>query len=154
MHVTKGQRTLSLLLCLLMAMSFLAVSTPIAYAAERGSATSGAVDWPQLTKLEEVPTIMEWKNVNWAVGSSPATIKDYKITQYAEKKSPPSQVVIPADVTAYEVGLTVNASRIRHISSSIRWQHLRMIVFHGMGQNSTAQRRKHSRGKSPLCAKT
>ena len=105
MHVTKGQRTLSLLLCLLMAMSFLAVSTPIAYAAERGSATSGAVDWPQLTKLEEVPTIMEWKNVNWAVGSSPATIKDYKITQYAEKKSPPSQVVIPADVTVYEVGL-------------------------------------------------
>ena len=105
MHVTKGQRALSLLLCLLMAMSFLAVSTPIAYAAEGGSATSGAVDWPQLTKLEEVPTIMEWKNVNWADGSSPATIKDYKITQYAEKKSPPSQMVIPAGVTAYEVGL-------------------------------------------------
>lgn len=105
MNTTRWQRAVSLLLCLLMAMSFLAVSTPIAYAAERGSATSGAVDWPQLTKLEEVPTIMEWKNVNWAVGSAPATIKDYKITQYAEKKSPPSQVVIPADVTAYEVGL-------------------------------------------------
>ena len=105
MNTTRWQRAVSLLLCLLMAMSFLAVSTPIAYAAERGSATSGAVDWPQLTKLEKVPTIMEWKNVNWAVGSSPATIKDYKIAQYAEKKSPPSQVVIPADVTAYEVGL-------------------------------------------------
>ena len=49
MKATKWQRAVSLLLCLLMAMSFLTVTAPKAYAAD--DTTAAEVTWPQLTKL-------------------------------------------------------------------------------------------------------
>ena len=49
MKATKWQRAVSLLLCLLMAMSFLTVTAPKAYAAD--DTTAAEVSWPQLTKL-------------------------------------------------------------------------------------------------------
>lgn len=49
MKATKWQRAVSLLLCLLMAMSFLTVTAPKAYAAD--DTTAAEVSWPQLTEL-------------------------------------------------------------------------------------------------------
>ena len=49
MKATKWQRAVSLLLCLLMAMSFLTITAPKAYAAD--DTTAAEVSWPQLTKL-------------------------------------------------------------------------------------------------------
>lgn len=51
MKATKWQRAVSLLLCLLMAMSFLTVTAPKAYAADDATATV-QVDWPQLKSLK------------------------------------------------------------------------------------------------------
>lgn len=46
MKITRWQRAVSLLLCLLMAMSFFVVTAPKAYADE-----SAEVTWPQLTSF-------------------------------------------------------------------------------------------------------
>ena len=50
MNAKKWQRTVSLLLCLLMAMSFLTVTAPKAYAAD--DATAAEVTWPQITSFQ------------------------------------------------------------------------------------------------------
>ena len=50
MKATKWQRAVSLLLCLLMAMSFLTVTAPKAYAAD--DATAAEVTWAQLTSFK------------------------------------------------------------------------------------------------------
>ena len=50
MKATKWQRVVSLLLCLLMAMSFLTVTAPKAYAAD--DATAAEVTWPQITSFQ------------------------------------------------------------------------------------------------------
>lgn len=50
MKATKWQRAVSLLLCLLMAMSFLTVTAPKAYAAD--DATAAEVTWPQITSFQ------------------------------------------------------------------------------------------------------
>ena len=50
MNERKWQRTVSLLLCLLMAMSFLTVTAPKAYAAD--DATAAEVTWPQITSFQ------------------------------------------------------------------------------------------------------
>ena len=50
MKAKKWQRTVSLLLCLLMAMSFLTVTAPKAYAAD--DTTAAEVTWPQLTEFK------------------------------------------------------------------------------------------------------
>ena len=51
MKATKWQRTVSLLLCLLMAMSFLTVAAPKAYAADDVTAAAGEVTWPQVASF-------------------------------------------------------------------------------------------------------
>ena len=51
MKTTKWQRTVSLLLCLLMAMSFLTVAAPKAYAADDVTAAASEVTWPQITSF-------------------------------------------------------------------------------------------------------
>ena len=51
MKTTKWQRTVSLLLCLLMAMSFLTVAAPKAYAADDVTAVASEVTWPQITSF-------------------------------------------------------------------------------------------------------
>ena len=50
MKATKWQRAVSLLLCLLMAMSFLTVTAPKVYAADDATA-AGEVTWPQITSF-------------------------------------------------------------------------------------------------------
>ena len=45
MNTTRWQRAVSLLLCLLMAMSFLVITAPKAYAAEQ--------EWPYLASIDE-----------------------------------------------------------------------------------------------------
>ena len=51
MKAVKWQRAVSLLLCLLMAMSFLTVTAPKAYAADDATEES-KVSWPQLTEFK------------------------------------------------------------------------------------------------------
>ena len=74
MKATKWQRAVSLLLCLLMAMSFLTVTAPKAYAAD--DATAAEVTWAQLTsfKLADEPYVYndytaKNRNTAWEIKS-------------------------------------------------------------------------------------
>ncbi len=75
MKATKWQRAVSLLLCLLMAMSFLTVTAPKAYAADDATATA-EVTWAQLTsfKLADEPYVYndytaKNRNTAWEIKS-------------------------------------------------------------------------------------
>ena len=71
MKATKWQRTVSLLLCLLMAMSFLVITAPEAYAAEP--------DWPYLESIDEY--VFENKNLNSDFPAAEDNLKKMEIQQ-------------------------------------------------------------------------
>lgn len=80
MKATKWQRAVSLLLCLLMAMSFLAVTAPKAYAADDATATV-QVDWPQLKSLK-IKDGYFYDGTTAAASTFACKVKDIEITNY------------------------------------------------------------------------
>ena len=76
MKATKWQRAVSLLLCLLMAMSFLTITAPKAYAA--------GPSWPQITKISVTDGYVYDTLANPTVK---AAITDYTITQYDTRET-------------------------------------------------------------------
>ena len=76
MKATKWQRTVSLFLCLLMAMSFLTITAPKAYAA--------GPSWPQITKISVTDGYVYDTLANPTVK---AAITDYTITQYDTRET-------------------------------------------------------------------
>ena len=80
MKATKWQRAVSLLLCLLMAMSFLTVTAPKAYAADDATATV-QVDWPQLKSLK-IEDGYFYDGTTAAASTFACKVKDIEITNY------------------------------------------------------------------------
>jgi len=80
MKTTKWQRAVSLLLCLLMAMSFLTVTAPKAYAADDATATV-QVDWPQLKSLKITDGYF-YDGTTAAASTFACKVKDIEITDY------------------------------------------------------------------------
>ena len=80
MKATKWQRAVSLLLCLLMAMSFLTVTAPKAYAADDATATV-QVDWPQLKSLK-IKDGYFYDGTTAAASTFACKVKDIEITDY------------------------------------------------------------------------
>ena len=80
MKTTKWQRAVSLLLCLLMAMSFLTVTAPKAYAADDATATV-QVDWPQLKSLKITDGYF-YDETTVAASTFACKVKDIEITNY------------------------------------------------------------------------
>lgn len=80
MKATKWQRAVSLLLCLLMAMSFLTVTAPKAYAADDATATV-QVDWPQLKSLK-IKDGHFYDGTTAAASTFACKVKDIEITNY------------------------------------------------------------------------
>ena len=80
MKTTKWQRAVSLLLCLLMAMSFLTVTAPKAYAADDATATV-QVDWPQLKSLK-IKDGYFYDGTTAAASTFACKVKDIEITDY------------------------------------------------------------------------
>lgn len=80
MKATKWQRAVSLLLCLLMAMSFLTVTAPKAYAADDATATV-QVDWPQLKSLK-IKDGYFYDGTTAAASTFACKVKDIEITNY------------------------------------------------------------------------
>ena len=80
MKATKWQRAVSLLLCLLMAMSFLTVTAPKAYAADDATATV-QVDWPQLKSLK-IEDGYFYDGTTAAASTFACKVKDIEITDY------------------------------------------------------------------------
>ena len=80
MKATKWQRAVSLLLCLLMAMSFLTVTAPKAYAADDATATV-QVDWPQLKSLK-IKDGYFYDGITAAASTFACKVKDIEITNY------------------------------------------------------------------------
>lgn len=80
MKATKWQRAVSLLLCLLMAMSFLTVTAPKAYAADDATATV-QVDWPQLKSLKITDGYF-YDGTTAAASTFACKVKDIEITDY------------------------------------------------------------------------
>ena len=76
MKITRWQRAVSLLLCLLIAMSFFAITAPNAYAV--------GPSWPQITKISVTDGYVYDSEVDPAVK---AAITDYIITQYDERET-------------------------------------------------------------------
>ena len=76
MNTTRWQRAVSLLLCLLIAMSFFAITAPNAYAV--------GPSWPQITKISVTDGYVYDSEVDPAVK---AAITDYTITQYDERET-------------------------------------------------------------------
>lgn len=76
MKITRWQRAVSLLLCLLIAMSFFAITAPNAYAV--------GPSWPQITKISVTDGYVYDSEVDPAVK---AAITDYTITQYDERET-------------------------------------------------------------------
>ena len=109
MKATKWQRTVSLLLCLLMAMSFLTVTAPKAYAAD--DTTAAEVTWPQLTefKLTDKDGYVYDKN---SVAS--ATVK-YRVTDITITQHPE---LITKKGTTYAGEVHINVEKPISISDS------------------------------------
>ena len=80
MKATKWQRAVSLLLCLLMTMSFLTVTAPKAYAADDATATV-QVDWPQLKSLK-IKDGYFYDGTTAAASTFACKVKDIEITNY------------------------------------------------------------------------
>ena len=80
MKTTKWQRTVSLLLCLLMAMSFLTVAAPKAYAADDATAAV-QVDWPQLKSLK-IEDGYFYDETTVAASTFACKVKSIEITDY------------------------------------------------------------------------
>lgn len=80
MNTTRWQRAVSLLLCLLMAMSFLTVTAPKAYAADDATATV-QVDWPQLKSLK-IKDGYFYDGTTAAASTFACKVKDIEITNY------------------------------------------------------------------------
>ena len=80
MKATKWQRAVSLLLCLLMAMSFLTVTAPKAYAADDATATV-QVDWPQLKSLKITDGYF-YDETTVAASTFACKVKSIEITDY------------------------------------------------------------------------
>ena len=80
MKATKWQRAVSLLLCLLMAMSFLTVTAPKAYAADDATATV-QVDWPQWKSLK-IKDGYFYDGTTAAASTFACKVKDIEITNY------------------------------------------------------------------------
>ena len=76
MKITRWQRAVSLLLCLLIAMNFFAITAPNAYAV--------GPSWPQITKISVTDGYVYDSEVDPAVK---AAITDYTITQYDERET-------------------------------------------------------------------
>ena len=76
MKIARWQRAVSLLLCLLIAMSFFAITAPNAYAV--------GLSWPQITKISVTDGYVYDSEVDPAVK---AAITDYIITQYDERET-------------------------------------------------------------------
>ncbi len=80
MKATKWQRAVSLLLCLLMAMSFLTVTAPKAYAADDATAAV-QVDWPQLKSLKITDGYF-YDETTVAASTFACKVKSIEITDY------------------------------------------------------------------------
>ena len=82
MKATKWQRTVSLLLCLLMAMSFLTVTAPKAYAAD--DATAAEVTWAQLTSFKLADESYVYNDYTAKNRNTAWEIKSIYIDNYSE----------------------------------------------------------------------
>ena len=82
MKATKWQRAVSLLLCLLMAMSFLTVTAPKAYAAD--DATAAEVTWAQLTSFQLADESYVYNDYTAKKRNTAWEIKSIYIDNYSE----------------------------------------------------------------------
>ena len=82
MKATKWQRAVSLLLCLLMAMSFLTVTAPKAYAAD--DATAAEVTWAQLTSFKLADESYVYNDYTAENRNTAWEIKSIYIDNYSE----------------------------------------------------------------------
>lgn len=82
MKATKWQRAVSLLLCLLMAMSFLTVTAPKAYAAD--DATAAEVTWAQLTSFKLADESYVYNDYTAKKRNTAWEIKSIYIDNYSE----------------------------------------------------------------------
>ena len=82
MKAAKWQRTVSLLLCLLMAMSFLTVTAPKAYAAD--DATAAEVTWAQLTSFQLADEPYVYNDYTAKKRNTAWEIKSIYIDNYSE----------------------------------------------------------------------
>ena len=82
MKATKWQRAVSLLLCLLMAMSFLTVTAPKAYAAD--DATAAEVTWAQLTSFKLADESYVYNDYTAKNRNTAWEIKSIYIDNYSE----------------------------------------------------------------------
>ena len=82
MKATKWQRAVSLLLCLLMAMSFLTVTAPKAYAAD--DATAAEVTWAQLTSFQLADESYVYNDYTAKNRNTAWEIKSIYIDNYSE----------------------------------------------------------------------
>ena len=82
MKATKWQRAVSLLLCLLMAMSFLTVTAPKAYAAD--DATAAEVTWAQLTSFKLADESYVYNDYTAKTRNTAWEIKSIYIDNYSE----------------------------------------------------------------------
>ena len=82
MKATKWQRAVSLLLCLLMAMSFLTVTAPKAYAAD--DATAAEVTWAQLTSFKLADKSYVYNDYTAKNRNTAWEIKSIYIDNYSE----------------------------------------------------------------------
>ena len=82
MKATKWQRAVSLLLCLLMAMSFLTVTAPKAYAAD--DATAAEVTWAQLTSFQLADEPYVYNDYTAKKRNTAWEIKSIYIDNYSE----------------------------------------------------------------------
>ena len=104
MKATKWQRVVSLLLCLLMAMSFLTVTAPKAYAADDATEES-KVSWPQLTAFDINAATDGNKYVYNSYTANGATVK-YKVTGITITQHP-ELITKSGDTYAGEVHINV-----------------------------------------------
>ena len=104
MKITRWQRAVSLLLCLLMAMSFLTVTAPKAYAADDATEES-KVSWPQLTAFDINAATDGNKYVYNSYTANGATVK-YKVTGITITQHP-ELITKSGDTYAGEVHINV-----------------------------------------------
>ena len=104
MKIARWQRAVSLLLCLLMAMSFLTVTAPKAYAADDATEES-KVSWPQLTAFDINAATDGNKYVYNSYTANGATVK-YKVTGITITQHP-ELITKSGDTYAGEVHINV-----------------------------------------------
>ena len=104
MKITRWQRAVSLLLCLLMAMSFFTVTAPKAYAADDATEES-KVSWPQLTAFDINAATDGNKYVYNSYTANGATVK-YKVTGITITQHP-ELITKSGDTYAGEVHINV-----------------------------------------------